>query len=106
MKIKNIQRLFKIIMRLIQNFTISWEINFNVKNTCSGKVIAKKNILAHKNSSIGTFCKSKVIFWSIFFDRKWQLKKHFLHYKPCLLTSLSRRKSWKIFAFSSEKIDF
>jgi hypothetical protein len=29
-------------MRLIQNLTISWEINFYVKNTCKGKVITKK----------------------------------------------------------------
>jgi hypothetical protein len=30
------------IMRLIQNLTISWEMNFYVKNTCEGKVITKK----------------------------------------------------------------
>ena len=29
-----------------------------------------------------------------------------MHYKPCPLTSLPSRKSWDIFAFSSEKIDF
>ena len=32
----------RVIMRLIQNLTISWEINFYVKNTCYGKVITKK----------------------------------------------------------------
>ncbi len=30
-------------------------------------------------------------------------KNFFLHYKPCLLKSLSSRKSWGIYAFSSEK---
>jgi hypothetical protein len=32
--------------------------------------------------------------------------KDVLHYKPCLLTSLSSRKSWEIFAIPIEKIDF
>jgi hypothetical protein len=41
-----------------------------------------------------------------FFDREELLKKGVLHYKPCPLTSLSSRKNWEIFAFSSEKIDF
>ena len=52
----------------IQNLKISWEINFYVKNTCKGKVITKKNILAHKNSSGPYYraTKSKVIFRSIF----------------------------------------
>ena len=45
-------------------------------------------------------------FFDLFFDRKGQSKKGVLHYKPCPLTSLSSRKSWDIFTFSREKIDF
>ena len=40
------------------------------------------------------------------FYREEQSKKYFLHYKPCPMTSLSSRKSWDIYAFSNEKIDF
>ena len=43
---------------------------------------------------------------SQFFNREWQSKKNFLHYKPCLLASLLSRKSWEIFALSIEKIEF
>ena len=46
------------------------------------------------------------IYFDLFFDREELLKKGVLHYKPCPLTSLSSRKNWDIFAFSSEKIDF
>ena len=58
-------------MRLIQNLTISWEMNFYVKNTCQGKVITKKNILGHNNSSGPLYraIKSKVIFRSIIRQR-------------------------------------
>ena len=49
--------------------------------------------------------KDKSDFW-LFFNREELLKKGVLHYKPCQLTSLSSRKSWDIFAVSSEKIDF
>ena len=49
--------------------------------------------------------KSKVTFRPIFRERR-ATQKSALHYKPCPLTSLSSRKSWDIFAFSSEKIDF
>ena len=51
-------------------------------------------------------CKVEKWFFDLFFEREMQYKKYFLHYKPCLLTSLSSRKSWDIFAFSSEKIEF
>jgi hypothetical protein len=47
------------------------------------------------------------------YSQKWffdlfsivQSKKYFLHYKPCPITSLSSRKSWKIFALPIEKIE-
>ena len=48
----------------------------------------------------------KSVFSLYFFDREEQSKKYFLHYKPCLMTSLSSRKSWDIFTLSIEKIDF
>ena len=49
---------------------------------------------------------SQKCFFDLFFDREWQYKKFYLHYKPCLLMSLSSRKNWDIFALSIEKIDF
>ena len=36
---------------------------------------------------------SQKFFFDLFFDREQQSKNYFLHYKPCLLTSLSSRKS-------------
>ena len=42
----------------------------------------------------------------IFFVGGGLLENFFLHYKPCQLTSLSNRKSWEIYAFPIEKIDF
>ena len=61
-------KLYYYIMRGVQNLSISWEINFYVKSTCKGKVITKKNVSAHKNSSGPYYraIKSKVIFRSVF----------------------------------------
>ncbi len=40
------------------------------------------------------------------FSTYFSIEKRYLHYKPCLLTKLSSRKSCELFAFSSEKKRF
>jgi hypothetical protein len=50
--------------------------------------------------------KVKSVFSTYFSIESSNPKKYLLHFKPCLMTSLSSRKSWEKFALSIEKIDF
>ena len=92
--------IFKLFLIVI--FIILRGQNFNID-------LNSKNFLKNLRKVISTGFqrppKSKLTFRPIFRQRR-AIQKNFLHYKPCLLTSLSSGKSWEIFALSIEKIDF
>jgi hypothetical protein len=71
-------------------------------------VIVKKNLKFAKRHIYWVLgaSKDKNDFMTYFSIEKSYSKNGVVHYKPCPLTSLSSRKSWDLFAFSSEKIDF
>jgi hypothetical protein len=84
-------------MRVSQNVSISWEMNFYVKNTYLALVNIKKIKIWEKTYLLGSRgLQSQKGFFDLFFDKKGQFKKGVLHHKPCPLTSLSSRKSWDI----------